>query len=33
MEEKELAAYFGSEYDAYRKEVPAFVPRWKHHEK
>ena len=32
MEEKELAAHFGTEYETYRKEVPAFFPRRKHHE-
>jgi len=32
MEERELATHFGSEYEAYRKDVPAFIPRWKHHE-
>ena len=33
MEEKELAAHFGSEYEAYREEVPALFPRWKRDEK
>lgn len=27
LEERELVAYFGAEYETYRREVPAFVPR------
>ncbi len=28
LEEREMAARFGSAYQAYRKQVPAFMPRW-----
>ena len=28
LEERELAARFGAEYEAYRRRVPALVPRW-----
>jgi protein-S-isoprenylcysteine O-methyltransferase Ste14 len=29
FEEIELARRFGAEYDAYRKRVPRYVPRWR----
>jgi protein-S-isoprenylcysteine O-methyltransferase Ste14 len=28
LEERELATRFGAEYEAYRRSVPALVPRW-----
>lgn len=32
MEEKELREYFGEEFEAYRRTVPAFVPRIRAHD-
>jgi protein-S-isoprenylcysteine O-methyltransferase Ste14 len=29
LEERELAARFGSEYEAYRRRTPALLPRWR----
>ena len=29
LEERELADRFGKEYDAYRRRVPALIPRWR----
>jgi len=28
IEERELVARFGAEYEAYRRRVPALIPRW-----
>jgi protein-S-isoprenylcysteine O-methyltransferase Ste14 len=29
LEERELAHRFGEEYEAYRRRVPALIPRWR----
>jgi protein-S-isoprenylcysteine O-methyltransferase Ste14 len=29
FEERDLVAYFGEQYDSYRRAVPKFIPRWR----
>jgi hypothetical protein len=28
IEERDLVAYFGTQYEHYRQTVPMFIPRW-----